>query len=145
MICSIRGPLTSISAGRGLSAYLVGPAMFVGVSDLSYISPLTLAVEMYRGESFGVTEYFLAEAPLYLIFVQTMFIGTRVFNEEYLMGFRPLHTKMAQALYLIIDRNHLNISAFLLSLFLVPVVFMVQLAAIALISNLPRYANSHLV
>ena len=74
-----------------------------------------------------------------------MFIGTRVFNEEYLMGFRPLHTKMAQALYLIIDRNHLNISVFLLSLFLVPAVFMVQLAAIALISNLPRYANSHLV
>ncbi len=127
----------SVLALSVVTVYLVGPAMFVGVNDLSYISPLTLAVEMYRGESFSVGEYFLAETPLLLIFGQSLFVGTRVLNEEYLMGFKPLPTKVAQALYFIIDRNHLSTSVFFLSLFMVPVVFMVQLSSIALISNLP--------
>jgi hypothetical protein len=126
----------SVLALSVVTVYLVGPAMFTGVSDLSYISPLTLAVEMYRGESFGVSEYFLATTPLCLVFLQTMFIGTRVFNEEYLMGFRPLHTKMAEAIYLTMDRKHLNVSMLLLSMCLVPVVFMVELASVAFISNL---------
>ena len=127
----------SVLALSVITIYLVAPAMFTGVSDLSYISPLTLAVEMYRGTSFGLAEYFLATTPLYLVFLQTMFIGTRVFNEEYLMGFRPLHTKVAEALYLVMDKNHLNVSVLLVSLFLVPIVFMVQLASLVIVSNLP--------
>lgn len=127
----------SVLALSGIILYLLLPAMFTGVSDLSYISPLTLAVQMFRGESFGVSQYFLATAPLYLIFLQTLFIGTRVFNEQYLMGFRPLHTKMAEALYLAMDKRHPSISVFLLSLFLVPAVFMVQLVSIVFVSNLP--------
>lgn len=120
-----------------VTAYLVGPAMFAGVSELSYISPLTLAVQMYRGEAFGITEYLLATIPMYLVFGLTMFLGTRIFNEEYLMGFRPLHTKLSEAVYLAMDRNHLRFSVLLLSLCLIPVVFMVQLASIVLSSNLP--------
>lgn len=126
----------SVLALSVVTIYLVGPAMFTGVSDLSYISPLTLAVEMYRGESFSVSQYFLATTPLCLVFLQTMFIGTRVFNEEYLMGFRPLHTKVAEAIYLTMDRKHLNVSMLFLSMCLVPVVFMVELAAVAFVSNL---------
>ena len=126
----------SVLALSVVTVYLVGPAMFTGVSDLSYISPLTLAVEMYRGESFGVAEYFLATTPLFLVFGQTMFIGTRVFNEEYLMGFRPLHTKVAEAIYLTMDQRHPSVSTLLLSMFLVPAVFMVELAAIVFVSSL---------
>ncbi|MFC1941825.1 ABC transporter permease, partial [Chloroflexota bacterium] len=126
----------SVLALSVVTVYLVGPAMFTGVNDLSYISPLTLAVEMYRGESFGAAEYFLATTPLLLVFSQAMFIGTRVFNEEYLMGFRPLHTKVAEAIYLTLDRSHLNISTLFLSMCLVPIVFMVELAAIVFVSNL---------
>ncbi len=127
----------SVLALSVITVYLVGPAMFTGVSDLSYISPLTLAVEMYRGESFGFSEYFLATTPLYLVFLLTMFVGTRVFNEEYLMGFRPLPAKVTEALYLAMDKNHLSLSVLFLSLCLLPVVFVVQLASIVFASNLP--------
>jgi len=127
----------SVLALSVITVYLVGPAMFAGVSELSYISPLTLAVEMYRGESFGLTQYFLATTPLYLVFLQTMFVGTRIFNEEYLMGFRPLPTKVGEALYMTMDRNHLNVSVLLISMCLVPVVFMVQLASVVFVANLP--------
>jgi hypothetical protein len=66
-----------------------------------------------------------------------MFIGTRVFNEEYLMGFRPLHQKLGEAVHLTMNKRHLHLSVFLLSLFVIPPVFMVQLASIAIAFNLP--------
>lgn len=127
----------SVLALSVVTVYLVGPAMFTGVNDLSYISPLTLAVTMYRGETFTVSQYFLATTPLLLVFGQTMFVGTRVFNEEYLMGFRPLHSKIAEAIYLTLDRAHLNLSVLFMGMSLVPLVFMVELASIVFVTNLP--------
>lgn len=111
--------------------------MFSGVSELSSISPLNLAMQMYKGEPLGLTEYFLSTTPMYLVFLLAIFIGTRIFNEEYLMGFRPLHVKLGEALYIIINKNHPYISIFFLSLLFVPAVFMVQLASIVLAFNLP--------
>jgi hypothetical protein len=127
----------SVLAVWVITAYLVAPAMFSGVSNLSYISPLTLAVQMYRGESFGITEYLLSTAPMYLLFIIAVFVGTRIFNEEFLMGFRPLHRKVSEAIALAINPNHLNLSIFFLSLCVIPLVFMVQLASIVMASNLP--------
>jgi hypothetical protein len=127
----------SVLAVWVITAYLVAPAMFSGVSDLSYISPLTLAVQMYRGEPFGLAQYFLSTTPMFLVFLLALFVGTRIFNEEYLMGFRPLHTKLSEAVYLAMNKSHLNVSILLLRLFVIPVVFMVQLASIVMASNLP--------
>jgi len=131
----------SMLAMAVITSYLVFPAMFSGINDLCYVSPLTLAVKMYRGETFGLKEYGFSTLPMYLVFVLSMYIGTRILNEEYLMGFRPLHRKVAEAIYLAIDRRHLCLSVILLSLFLVPIVYMTQLVILVLQSNLPaRYA-----
>jgi hypothetical protein len=127
----------SVLALSVITVYLVVPAMFTGVNNLSYISPLTLAVNMYRGESFGISEYLLATTPLYLTFFLAIFVGNRVFNEEYLMGFKPLRLKAVEALYLAMDGQHLNLSVFVLSLLLIPLVFAVQLLLIVLATNLP--------
>ncbi len=120
-----------------ITSYLIFPPMFSGVSDLSYMSPLTLAVKMYRGEPFGLKEYLFSTAPMYFVFLLSMYVGARILNEEYLVGFRPLRRKAAEAIYLSIDRSHVYASITLLSLFLVPVVFMTQLVALALSFNLP--------
>ncbi len=127
----------SVLAVAIITGYLVAPAMFSGISNLSYISPLTLSVQMYQGKSFGPIEYFLSTTPMYLIFILVMFVGKRIFNEEYLIGFKPLHKKIAEAIYLIIDRNHLSISVFALSSCMIPIVFMVQLLSIVIATNLP--------
>ncbi|NQT74008.1 MAG: ABC transporter permease [Chloroflexi bacterium] len=119
-----------------VTAYLVAPAMFTGVNELSYISPLTLAVLMYRGESFGLSEYLLSTIPMFLVFFVTMLAAVRIFNEEYLMGYRPLYRKLSEAIYLIINKSHLNISMVYMSLLLIPVVFMVQLASIVIVFKL---------
>jgi hypothetical protein len=115
--------------------------MFSGINDLSYVSPLTLAVKMYRGQPFGLKEYLTSTTPMYIIFALAMYAGSRMLNEEYLMRFRPLYRKAADAIYLLISRRHLNISIFVLSLLLVPIVYMVQLVAMVVSLNLPiRYA-----
>jgi hypothetical protein len=127
----------SVLALSVITVYLVVPAMFAGVSDLSYASPLTLAVQMYRGESFSISQYLIATLPLYLIFFLAIYIGRRVFNEEFLMGFKPLRIKVVEAIYLSLNQQHLKLSIFILSLLIIPVVFAFQLVSIVIVSNLP--------
>lgn len=131
----------SMFATTAITTYLIFPAMFSGISDLSYISPLTLAVEMYRGQPFGLKAYLTSAASMYLIFALSMYIATRVLNEEYLTRFRPLYRKIADAIYLAINRDHICLSITLLSAFLIPIVYMIQLVSLAISLNLPiRYA-----
>jgi len=127
----------SLLAVSVMTVYLIFPSMFSGISDLSYVSPLSLAIQMYKGETFGLSEYFLSTSPMYLIAGIGMFVGTRIFNEEYLMGFRPLHRKLGEAIELTINKKHQHMSIFMLGLFVIPAVFMVQLASIAIAFNLP--------
>jgi ABC-type Na+ efflux pump permease subunit len=135
----------SVLALSVITLYLVVPAMFTGVSELSYASPLTLAVQMYRGEGFTINQYLIATLPLYFIFFLSIYIGRRVFNEEYLMGFKPLRVKALEAVYLSLNQEHPRLSIMVLSLLLIPVVFAVQLVAIIIISNLPAVAMAVLV
>ena len=122
------------------TAYLIFPAMFSGISDLAFMSPLTLAVKMYRGESFGLQEYLFPSAPMVLIFLLSMYVGTRMLNEEFLMAYRPLSRKIADAIYLVMDRAHPYASVALLSLLVIPIVYMIQLVILAISTNLPiRY------
>jgi ABC-type Na+ efflux pump permease subunit len=127
----------SMLATTVVTSYLVFPAMFSGVNDLSYISPLTLAVKMYRGQSFGLKEYLTSTASMYLVFILSTYIGARILNEEYLMRFRPLYRKVAEAVYLALNRDYPYVSITLLSLFLIPIVYMIQLVILAMSLNLP--------
>ena len=81
----------SMAAVTFVTGYLVLPALFTGINNLCYISPLTLAVLMYRGESFTFAQYALSTAPMILVFLLSIYIGIRIFNEEYLMGYGPLY------------------------------------------------------
>ena len=125
----------SMAAITFVTGYLVLPALFTGINDVSYISPLTLAVQMYRGESFGLAQYAISTAPMFLVFGLAMFVGVRIFNEEYMMSYGALYRKLADAIYLAVEKNHPYLSIGLLSLFVIPIVFMVQMI-IAILSLL---------
>ena len=128
----------SLLAVTGITGYLVFPAMFVGINDLSYVSPLTLAVQMYRGVEITLFQYMLSTVPMLLVFVLALTVGTRVFNEEYLLSFHPIHVKVRQAIYFAMDKRHLAISAAIFSLLFIPVVFMLELGIITMAFNLPK-------
>jgi len=119
------------------TAYLVAPAMFTDVNDISYISPLTLAVKMYRNEPFGWREYLFPSLPMAAIFGLAMFAGTRLLNEEFLMGYKPITRKITDAIYLLLARAKPYVSVPLWSLLIIPIVYMAQIVFLAFASNLP--------
>ena len=119
------------------TAYLVAPAMFTDVNDLAYISPLTLAVKMYRNEPFGWREYLFPSLPMAAIFGLAMFAGTRLLNEEFLMGYKPITRKITDAIYLLLAHASPYMSVPLWSVLVIPIVYMAQIIFLAFASNLP--------
>jgi ABC-type Na+ efflux pump permease subunit len=119
------------------TAYLVFPAMFTNSSDLAYISPLTLAVKMYRAEPFGWREYLLPSLPMTAIFGFAMFAGTRLLNEEFLMGYKPITRKIGDAIYLMMAHSKPWFAVTLWSLLVIPAVYMAQVVMLAFATNLP--------
>ncbi len=127
----------SMLAVTVITAYLIFPAMFTGVNDFSYLSPLTLAVQMYQGEAFTWQQYLFATVPLLSIFLFALYIGTRVLNEEFLLGFRPLTHKLAEAVFLALNQKRPLLSIFFLAICLVPIVYLIQMVLLAVSLNLP--------
>lgn len=119
------------------TAYLVFPAMFTNTNDLSYISPLTLAVKMYRNETFGWREYFFPSLPMAAIFCIAMYAGTRMLNEEFLMGYKPITRKIADAIYLMMAHIPPYFAVPLWSLLVIPGIYMTQVVFLAMATNLP--------
>ncbi len=119
------------------TAYLVFPAMFTNVNDLSYISPLTLAVKMYRNEPFGWREYLFPSLPMAASFGFAIFAGTRMLNEEFLIGYKPITRKLTDAIYLMMAHSKPYLSVPLWSLLVIPIVYMTQIIFLAFATNLP--------
>jgi ABC-type Na+ efflux pump permease subunit len=119
------------------TAYLVFPAMFTNANDISYVSPLTLAVKMYRNEPFGWREYLFPSIPMAGIFIFAMFAGTRLLNEEFLMGYKPITQKIKDAIYLMMAHSQPYIAVPLWSLITIPAVYMSQVVFLAFATNLP--------
>jgi ABC-type Na+ efflux pump permease subunit len=119
------------------TAYLVLPAIFTDVTDLSYVSPLTLAVKMYRGEPFGWREYLFPSLPMAAIFGFSIYAGTHLLNEEFLIGYKPISQKIGDAIYLLMSHTKLYLSVPLWSVLVVPVVYMAQIIILAFAAGLP--------
>lgn len=119
------------------TSYLVFPAMFTNVNDLSYISPLTLAVKMYRHEPFGWREYLFPSLPMAAVFGFAMFAATKMLNEEFLTGYKPITRKITDAIYLVLAHTKPMLSVPLWSLFTIPAVYMAQVVMLAFATNLP--------
>ncbi len=119
------------------TAYVVFPAMFTDVTDLSFISPLTLAVKMYRGEAFGWREYLFPSLPMTAIFGFAMYAGTYLLNEEFLIGYKPISRKVGDAIYLLMSHSRLYLSVPLWSVLVIPSVYMTQIIILAFAADLP--------
>jgi hypothetical protein len=124
-----------------VTGFLVFPALFAGTHPISYISPLTLAVDMYRGVSFDLLQYAISTAPMCLVFGISMYVGVRIFNEEYLMGYGRLHQKSGDAIYLAISKRHPYLSVAMLSVVLIPIVYIVELIFLTLVMNVLSLAT----
>ncbi|HEY3273169.1 MAG TPA: ABC transporter permease [Methanocella sp.] len=131
----------SMTAITFVTGFLVFPALFAGTHPISYISPLTLAVDMYRGVPFDLLQYAISTLPMCLVFGISMYVGVRIFNEEYLMGYGRLHQKSGDAIYLAISKRHPYLSVAALSVVLIPIVYIVELIFLTLVMNVLSLAT----
>jgi len=71
------------------------------------------------------------------VFGFAMFAGTRLLNEEFLMGYKPITRKAADAIYLMMAHARPYLSVPLWSLLVIPIVYLTQVVFLAFAANLP--------
>jgi RsiW-degrading membrane proteinase PrsW (M82 family) len=92
---------------------------------------------MYRDEPFGWREYLFPSLPMAAIFGFAMFAGTRMLNEEFLMGYKPITRKITDAIYLMMAHSRPYLSVPVWSLLVIPIVYMTQIVLLTFATNLP--------
>ena len=82
------------SIGSAFIAYLLLPTLFMDISDIAFISPLTSIAHLAEHGSIAFKPYVFSFLPMLLAgFVIYMFAGL-LFNEEHYYSHRPLREKL---------------------------------------------------
>jgi len=118
-----------------VSGYLFFPAMFANVHAISTISPMTLVVQLIEGNTIRTSEYLFSTLPFYFVSLSVYGFGTYIFREEDLFTQKPIIEKLLDCieLYLLTPFG----SVFLLSIIVIPFVYMAQLMLIVMLFNVP--------
>ena len=113
-----------------LTSYAFVPAIFSDVDALALISPLTLVVRDLQGETVVFTEFLFSTLPPFLSAMVFFGLGSGLYREEDMFDQRSMSGKVLDALAGPISRAaHVG----LMTIVLIPFVFVIQLLAIALL------------
>ncbi len=113
-----------------LTSYAFVPAIFTDADSLSLISPLTLVVRDLQGEAVALTEILFSTLPPFLSALVFFGLGSGLYREEDMFDQRSMSGKVLDALAGPISRP-LHVG--LMTIVLIPFVFVIQLLAIALL------------
>ncbi len=113
-----------------LTSYAFVPAIFADADSLALISPLTLVVIDLQGEAVALTEILFSTLPPTLSALVFFGLGSGLYREEDMFDQRSISGKVLDALAGPISRpRHVG----LMTIVLIPFVFVIQLLAIALL------------
>jgi ABC-type Na+ efflux pump permease subunit len=119
------------------TCYLFFPSIFANVHVISLISPLTLIVLTVQGSAWTITDYLYSTSLFWLTGVVIFYIAARNFKDERLFSEKRLLSRGREFLSEILSEKYPTISLFLLSVFSIPFIFMVQMMCLVLFFNLP--------
>ena len=113
-----------------LTSYAFVPAIFTDAGALSLISPLTLVVQELQGEAISLSAFVFSTLPPFLTALVFFGLGSGLYREEDLFDQRSIPGKVLDALAVPISRPfHVGV----MTIVLIPFVFVLQLLAIALL------------
>ena len=118
-----------------LTSYAFVPAIFTDVTPIALISPLTVVVMDLQGQAVGLGEFTFATVPFLLTALVLFTLGAGTYREEDMFSQRPVHQKALDA---IATRVRSVGSVAVVTMLLLPFVFLAELLAIALVFILPR-------
>ncbi len=111
-----------------LTSYAFVPAIFTDVNPIALISPLTIVVRNLQGQAVTATEFLFSVTPPLLTAVVLFGLGAGLYREEDMFAQRAIPLKVLDALAGRIGaRWHVG----LLTMVLLPFVFVLELLAIA--------------
>jgi hypothetical protein len=119
------------------TSYLFFPSIFANVHVISLISPLTLIVLELQGTAWTVTDYLYSTSLFWLTSAVLFYVAVKNFREERLFSEKNLVTRLREFLSEVISIKRPFLSLFLLTGFLIPFIFMVQMMCLVLFFNLP--------
>ncbi|GCF12581.1 ABC transporter permease [Haloarcula mannanilytica] len=111
-----------------LTSYAFVPAIFTDVTPIALISPLTLVVLDLTGQSVGLSSFVFSTLPPLLTGLVLFGLGAGLYREEDMFTQRPIPLKVLDALAGGIRSRR---SALKMSVLLLPLVIVAELAAIA--------------
>jgi len=111
-----------------LTSYAFVPAIFTDVTPIALISPLTLVVLDLTGQSVGLSSFVFSVTPPLLTGLVLFGLGAGLYREEDMFTQRPIPLKVLDALAGGINSRR---SALKMSIVLLPLVIVSELAAIA--------------
>ncbi len=113
-----------------LTAYAFVPAIFADVGAVALISPLTLVVRELQGEAIAAGEFAFSTLPPTLAAIALFGFGAGLYREEDMFAQRPIPQKILDSLSGPIRRPR---DVGIVTAALVPVVFVAQLLAVAVL------------
>jgi ABC-type Na+ efflux pump permease subunit len=111
-----------------LTSYAFVPAIFTDVTPIALISPLTLVVMDLTGQPVGLSSFVFSTAPPLLTGLVLFGLGAGLYREEDMFTQRPIPLKVLDALAGGISSRR---SALKMSVVLLPLVVVAELAAVA--------------
>jgi ABC-type Na+ efflux pump permease subunit len=119
------------------TVYLFFPSIFADVHVISLVSPLTLMVYLFQGETFTAGQYLFSTSLFFITSAVLLYAGIVNFREERLFSQEGLTSKIINFISSGLSPNHPYLSLFALGMLVVPFVLMVQLMLLVLFFNLP--------
>ncbi|TQQ79020.1 ABC transporter permease subunit [Halonotius roseus] len=117
-----------------LTSYVFIPSIFTNVTPIALISPLTLVVMELQGEAVSLGSYLFSTGPFYTSTAVLFLLGTGVYREEDMFSQKPVPLKFLDAL----DARLSGVrSVGVLTALFLPLVFIAELLAIAVLFVLP--------
>ncbi|MBV0901165.1 ABC transporter permease [Haloarcula salina] len=118
----------TVTVTVSLTSYAFVPAIFTDVTPIALISPLTLVVMDLTGRAIPLSSFVFSTTPPLLTGLVLFGLGAGLYREEDLFTQRPIPLKVLDALA---GRITSRRSALKMSVFLLPLVVVAELAAVA--------------
>jgi len=124
----------TVTVTVSLTTYAFVPAIFTDVGAVALISPLTVVVRNIQNTPVGFWEFVFSTAPPTLTAGVLFVLGAGLYREEDMFTQRAIPLKVLDALA---ARVHGKWTVFLLSILLLPFVFVLELVGVAMFFAIP--------
>lgn len=123
-----------VTISVGLTTFVFVPAIFINIHPIASISPLTPIVHDLEGTTISLSAFVFATVPLVVVAGMLFAFGIGMYREEDLFAQRSVGSKLLDALANFIKSHR---SALLLSIAMIPFVFVFELLAVSMLFVFP--------